>query len=147
MIDWKRILETSYKPSAIAQPKTNHAELSRDLALAIGYYPESARTRKANPYASNPMMWAPHCEVYGDWWTKHKERPEWRVFDYRDPTVWGPVLEWLMCREVRPEFYTTAPHFGMLRAGEFGRYPPIDIEADTLPEAVARAAIAIKEQP
>lgn len=61
----------------------NHAELSRDLALALGYYPKSVRI----------ALGATSADVYR---ITNDMGPYWRVFDYRSPDVALPLLRWLM---------------------------------------------------
>lgn len=71
------------------------ATISRDLALAIGYAPESVRVGKFNLTKSLEDC----CQVYrldrfgvgkGADWT------HWQWFSYSDPTVALPLLKWLM---------------------------------------------------
>jgi hypothetical protein len=106
----------------------NHAELSRDLALALGYEPARVRLGRDACYVITRKFDATlGIEVLGSW-----------PLDYRDPTVWGPVLIWLM-REHRvwPQIPTQTwdmLNVTMTRTLGIG---------DTLPEAIARAAIAV----
>lgn len=102
------------------------AELSKELALALGYAPESVciDTDKQGKYE-------PVCRVY------RILGPCWRWFDYRHPDVTLPLIEWLM-----REHGVTAWH-------GFGKGYVVDVddewvEGDTLAEAVARAVIAVK---
>lgn len=96
----------------------NHAELSRDLALAIGW-----RTVVAGLAAcpDSAAVRFPDDTI----------QQEWRKFDYRAPTVWGPVLEWLMREHRFPAYWS--------RIAEKFVIPGADnrIECDTLPEAAA----------
>ena len=62
----------------------------------------------------------------------------WHAFDYRDPSVALPVLEWLMLKGVivwNPDGTPTAWEWST-PDGDWGN-------TDTLPEAIARAAIAV----
>lgn len=109
----------------------NHAELSRDLALAIGWkyvYPHCPDTDAA---------WKYEYAAVSDGPSARGTMLPWRKFDYRSPGVWGPVLEWLMREHRFPAYWS--------RIAEKFVIPGADnrIECDTLPEAVARAAIAI----
>lgn len=112
----------------LCEREADHAALSRDLALALGYAPEHVA------YGVDGGAY-----VWGDW-------PDWRgwfsgrPFDYRDPTVWGPVLEWL----IKQDFATDRTYVGKFTVGS-GRIQRW-FTADTLPEADARAAIAVKEK-
>lgn len=98
------------------------AELSKSLALALGYAPESVRVAPST-----------YCAVYRNCYGQER----WEEFDYRDPTVCLPLLEWLM-RE----------HNCDVGAGvDFIIWFNSDRETlhcDTLAEAVARAVIAVK---
>jgi len=105
----------------------NHAELSRDLALAIGYYPESVRidTDKQGKYE-------PACRVYR---ISYDMGPYWRWFDYRHPDVAMPLLVWLMREH---GCFADGPRFTIESADH-----PWVISADTPEEAIARAVIAV----
>jgi hypothetical protein len=109
----------------------NHADLSRQLALALGYAPESARV-KPN-YGGGE-----HVLVYSKRGTHHKF-PKWRVFDYRDPSVCLPLLEWLGS-EYRKFFWYCSP---TSLAGPRWSCSGGGIITPTLEEAVARAVIAV----
>ena len=111
---------------------TNHAELSKALALALGYAPESV---KLIGFASN------YCSVY----RKHKDckHPGWYAFDYRDPSVAMPLLVWLMVEYGHDAKYTRfwdggGKVFCVSKPGS-GVYP----WSDTLEEVIARACIAV----
>lgn len=109
-----------------------HADLSRRLALAIGYAPESVRVRTNPPDASEWIV----CEVYRQ--STFDYKPWWHVFDYRQPDVALPVLKWLMETHDCAVFYVD--RLGMYSIEQCG-WP---FEADTLEEAIARAACAVK---
>ncbi len=106
---------------------TDHAEISRQLALAIGYAPESVRV--VSP-------WPPgYCEVYR---ITNDMGPYWREFDYRSPDVALPLLVWLLDKHDPMLVRNRAiPAFTI-------DLPNKTIHADTLEEAIARAAIAVK---
>ncbi len=106
---------------------TDHAEISRQLALAIGYAPESVRV--VSP-------WPPgYCEVYR---ITNDMGPYWREFDYRSPGVAMPVLDWLMREhEAQPGHNAHGFHI-WLQADSVAV-----ATGDTLPLAIARAAIAV----
>ena len=106
----------------------NHAELSRDLAIALGYHPESVRADEHD------------CNVYGEW---DEFGPRWRVLDYRSPRVALPLLKWLGI-EYRKFFWFCAPTSSIApRWACSGN----GIIANTLEEAIARACIALKGKP
>lgn len=114
---------------------TDHAQLSRDLAMALGYAPESVLidTDKQGKYE-------PVCRVYR---ISYDMGPYWRWFDYRHPDVVLPLIEWLM-REYGG-FFTRdviGPHQVWYLPRCFPGMP--DRSYPTLAEAVARAVIAAK---
>lgn len=110
---------------------TNHAELSRDLALAIGYRPDDVLLNEARMDPDVCFVWFESDEEGHD--------PCWRKFDYRDADVWGPVLEWLIqSRALNVWSNDRGRRWG------WSEMNGLDGLADTLPEAVARAAIAVK---
>lgn len=115
---------------------TDHAELSKSLALALGYAPESVRVFEHYPKA------ALVCQVYRQ--ITHDPRSAyWQEFSYRDPTVCLPLIEWLM-REYGG-FFTRdviGPHQVWYLPRCFPGMP--DRSYPTLAEAVARACIAVK---
>jgi hypothetical protein len=100
---------------------SEHAVLSAQLARALGWkHVEIAESQDECLVRIYPLSWS--------------------LFDYRDPTVYGPLIEWLgeqsppmwmgkQNREWKP--WTMSFH---------GRLP--FQYADTLPEAVARAVIS-----
>ena len=109
---------------------TSHAELSKQLALALGYCPESVRV-KPN-YGGGE-----HVLVYSKRGT-HRKFPKWRVFDYRSPDVAMPLLVWLLDKHDM-ECYCELGLF-VVRTSDVHHY----VTADTLEEAIARAVIAVK---
>lgn len=113
--------------------ETEHAELSRRLALAIGYYPESVRIARNG------------CEVFREYFPGGE--PDWRTFSYGDPSVALPVLAWLSRRygvsRIRrtgfsPDYFIEGYERHPSPLGYFSAY------ADTLPECIARAAIVVE---
>ena len=107
-------------------PMTNHAELSKELALALGYHPESVRIY--TPSDECPRVYrqqGPHR------W------PTWYDFDYRSPDVCLPLLKWLIDKHCAV-VYRDVKSFRVDQSATF------DVNrADTLEEAVARAVIAV----
>lgn len=106
----------------------NHAELSKQLALALGYFPESVRVAPST-----------YCAVYRNCYGQER----WEELDYRDPTVCLPLIEWLM-REYGG-FFTRdviGPHQVWYLPRCFPGMP--DRSYPTIAEAVARAVIAVK---
>ena len=114
---------------------TNHADLSRQLALALGYYPESVRVDKKHDF----------CEVYGAGAGNPRcmrlEWTGWDIFDYREPDVCLPLIKWLMV-EHNSVARTLCGRFAVGIAGTDTK-PWRDHLADTLELAVARAVIAV----
>lgn len=102
----------------------NHAELSRDLALALGW--EVVRISASG----------------GECLVKQKTDHGVRVFDYRDPSVALAMVEYL-AHELDCSIAC-----GAIRGGNFCVWHGSDsiaiASAKTLPEAVARAVIALK---
>jgi len=107
---------------------TSHAELSRDLALAIGYYPESVQ-----------FKWG-RLHVFRAW-SEVDPRPLWHRFDYRDPSVAMPLLKWLITeQEAGASGAASGEAFCIwVRVGKAMRR----FAFDTLEEAIARAVIAV----
>ena len=113
---------------------TTHAELSKQLALALGYCPESVRVVNAGTRHAL-------CRVFR--LNENIGMNDWAWFDYRDPAVAMPLLQWL------------APPYGsvtcwpneeswtvfVIRRDVAGK--KVHINANTLEEAIARAVIAI----
>jgi len=112
---------------------TDHADLSKSLALALGWedvYPVSLATWK-HPYVMVSEGVVPRGQMM-----------QWRMFDYRDPTVCLPLIEWLM-REYGG-FFTRdviGPHQVWYLPRCFPGMP--DRSYPTLAEAVAKACIAV----
>jgi hypothetical protein len=101
----------------------NHAELSRALALALGYYPESVR------------LGPDRCIVFREGY--------WRVFDYRSPDVTMPLLKRLMVEHGAIFERQSGQYWAQV-----GNVAPVAyIDADTLEEAIARAVIAVRVKP
>ena len=105
------------------------AELSRDLALALGYYPESVSVK-----------WK-HLHVYR--WCARYKRNLWFRWDYRDPSVCLPLLEWLAQPYGVVEIWPNEESWSV-RVTDHVMTTRTNITADTLPQAVARAVIAVK---
>ena len=100
----------------------DHAALSALLARALGWphvYPE---TRGGIAVSDHPDAYA----------------NSFRSFDYRDPSVALPVLEWLMRKH-------GLCVWGAVRGFNWSTEQGYDGNADTLPEAIARAAIAVAD--
>ena len=112
----------------------DHAALSAQLARAIGYYPESVRVILGT------------CIVYRLGVSWHGTTPlnasssRWQELHYRDPTVWGPVLEWLIKEHWALPAWNRPDRKYMLMLDGKNCY------GTTLPEAIARAAIAVAEK-
>ena len=120
-----------------------HAALSAKLARAIGWehvYP---------PCDEVPSYWRhPHILV-SEWVPSRGRMMTWRMFDYRDPSVAMPVLEWLRTKHsatLGTDARSGRSYIALWEKHNDGA-PMVDwrIEADTLPEAIARAAIAVME--
>lgn len=111
--------------------------LSHELALALGYEPEAV-----------DLHYFPDCcavfRVDRQWQEKGLQSgPErWHRFSYTDPTVYGPVLEWLLDKHfIHPRQWMNGhPEIHMLLSGG-----TVAVGA-TLPEAIARAAIAVDKE-
>lgn len=115
----------------------NHADLSRQLAFAIGYAPESVRVESSVISDENEYV-----TVYTDRYN-YGNVGFWYDFDYRDPTVCLPLLEWLMVRHevnLLVERATNVPVFRLYKLqGLYSR----QYKGYTLAYAVARAVIAV----
>lgn len=96
---------------------SDHAELSRSLAVAIGYAPEDVRL----------FTWPAirKCEV--------RWRGKWRRFDHRDPAVIWPIAE-------KYNFFPMRWADGTWSAPKMGGI----VNADTAAKAVALAVIGGK---
>ena len=106
------------------------AELSKELALAIGWedvYPVSLATWK-HPYVMVSEGVVPRGQMM-----------QWRMFDYRDPTVCLPLIEWLMREHVAKIDHGDSKYWV-----EINNFADRWASADTLAEAVALAVIAVK---
>jgi hypothetical protein len=99
------------------------AELLKQVALAIGYAPESVRVTRAGD-----------CFVL----YKNYELEGWRPFSYRSPDVAMPLLKWLMAEQ-----YDVCPHMGP--DGKYWMWLSNDVSADTLEAAIARAVIEVSK--
>ena len=112
-----------------------HAALSAQLARAIGW----RLIDIAGFHGQEPpsVMFGPGLFV----WFGNKPDQYWRKFDYRDPSVAMGVLEWLI-REHGAAVPRTADN---TRISVVCRLPGEWGVGDTLPEAIARAAIAVAD--
>lgn len=109
---------------------TNHAELSKELALALGYHPQSVKIEHGL------------CLVYGYW---NGMGPRWRIFSYDGASVCLPLIDWLMREHdgwTFPMMWSTGTRLRIT----VGWNKRTSIDADTLAKAVARAVIAVKGQ-
>lgn len=112
---------------------TDHADLSRRLALALGW-PEHLLHSAPEPiYGWRVWAW---CEA--DPGCAPKNRPPWwpwRPFDYRDEQIIWRVAERYNCFPFRVSpghWHVLSPFTGRM------------IEADTAAEAVARAVVGAR---
>lgn len=113
---------------------TRHAELSRDLALALGYHPESVRIYMGSSRPENDW-----CEVYR---ITNDIGPYWRAFDYRNARVALPLLRWLMeSHRCEPGYIDTKQKWYLF--APWGQFMSTETYADTLELAIARAVIAV----
>lgn len=111
--------------------------LSAELARALGYYPESVREVKAPPIAE----WTEVFRIRSPYTIPH-----WFKFDYRDPTVCLPLIEWLYSEDspqYNPWFSIRIFNHEKRRFRWSGISAEFDCSGATLPEAVARAAISV----
>ena len=107
----------------------DHAALSAQLARALGW--RIVDVVEVTDYEGQFVDTV--CKV------RHKGARFSRLFDYRDPSVALPVLEWLMREHGATLRMVDGKHAVVCRwAGVWGI-------AATLPEAIARAAIAVME--
>ena len=118
----------------------NHAELSRDLALAIGYAPESVRVRHNTP--DDAHVWEA-CEVFRQ--GEYDAHPHWHCLDYRDPSVAMPLLKWLITeQEAGASGAASGEAFCIwVRVGKAMRR----FAFDTLEEAICKAVIGVGRKP
>ena len=114
------------------------ADLSADLARALGYEPD-APGRKGTVYIKQSHGGGFHVRV---WTARGKSKPRWRTFSYDDPTVYGPLVAWLLERGAQIRYMRNTKTFALAAPpnGCVMRF----FEAATLPEAVARAVIAVR---
>ena len=91
-------------------------EISKALALAIGWKPENVLPNEVNQVVMQ-------CWIYVGY--------EWRVFDYRDPAVIWPIAERYNCFQKRMITEWSVIRFDMQTYG------------DTAAKAVALAVIGI----
>ena len=99
------------------------AEISRRLALAIGYLPEHVRKHHN------------HCAVWRERGRLNLPFPGWYVFDYRDPAVIWPIAERFKCF---PDHCEDVDGRGIWNVGKTCRD---FVYADTAAKAVALAVI------
>lgn len=126
---------------------TDHADLSRRLALAIGYAPDCVRVRKET--VSDDGSTVVEVDTVFVWHYVYRlpryadnVRHWWNRFDYTDPSVCLPVLEWLFKKHDARMRYNAEKYNIWHRLGD-----GYDVLAPTLPEAVALAAIAVGVKP
>ena len=105
---------------------TSHAELSRDVALAIGHAPESVQIIH---YSTANAI----CYVYRI--VNEVKFEDWVAFDYRSPDVAMPLLKWLIKNHNGVAFLFDGS-FAIERGDDWH-------ECDTIEEAIARAVIAV----
>lgn len=115
------------------------ADLSAELALALGYFPESVQfdleTTHTKREGIRTMPGERIAYVFGQW--ENALVGYWRRFDYRHPSVYGPLVAWLGEKHDREPWYSSSRRKWMTATAQY----------DTLPEAVARACIALKGKP
>lgn len=114
------------------------AELSRELALAIGYAPESVRIIPSDIAPEHEF-----CTVFTD---RYACTSNWYDFDYREPDIAMPLLEWLM-RTHRACAMVSRAEDAFCIMYDFYGICGRTIYSKTLPEAIARAVIAVKGRP
>ena len=125
---------------------TTHAELSKQLALALGYYPESVRIEDdvCIVYRKEPAW---YVRPYEGRQPRPNPPDTWAEFDYRHPSVAMPLLKWLRSRYGVWTLQERRLAPGYFLEG-YRRFPAYDgyfsARADTLEEAIARAVIAVK---
>ena len=117
----------------------DHAALSAQLARAIGW--PIVDVVEVTDYEGQFVDTV--CKV------RHKGARFARLFDYRDPSVALPVLEWLRTKHsatLGTDARSGRPYIALWERHNDGA-PMADwrIEGDTLHEAIARAAIAVME--
>ena len=115
----------------------DHAALSAQLARALGW--RIVDVVEVTDYEG--LFVDTVCKV------RHKGARFSRLFDYRDATIALPVLEWLRTKHsatLGTDARSGRPYIALWEKHNDGA-PMVDwrIEADTLHEAIARAAIAV----
>ena len=105
-----------------------HAELSRRLALALGYMPINVQTCND------------HALVYGLWTDILRPWGYWRRFDYRDPTVALLLLKHFGVSNSL-NVWSSGPTWWNWSTGD-----GFDGVCATIEEAIALAVIAVKEK-
>ena len=115
------------------------AEISRAVALAIGYAPESVQIALGECQVFRTVQKrADYLDASRPW---NEPTDAWHSFDYREPTVALPLLKWLMVEHDPMLLWNRAiPAFAI-------DLPNKTIHADTLEEAIARAVIAVRMKP
>ena len=118
--------------------QNNSADLSRQLALALGYHPESVRIIPSDIGPEND-----ECQVFRV--PTHSISQDfacWLLFEYTDPTVVVQLIKWLM---VEHGAFPTRTMLGDEFTGFMIRGAPQvpDVSWLTLELAVARAVIAV----
>ncbi len=103
---------------------TDHADLGRRLALAIGYAPKDVRVRR--------VLTDPICEVRRIFLDG---LPYWRFFDYRDPAIIWPIAE-------RYRAFPVRTSDGVWHA--YSYVGNTNDKGDTAAEAVARAVVGAR---
>lgn len=117
------------------------AEISRRLALAIGWEPELVRTHLDSVYAAYWPNKATRSVLLSSGCYPAPMLP-WRKFDYRDPAVYAPIAERFDCfpEKLPPKYETWTAWLYTDSAGG------VVVYADTAAKAVALAVIKAKEQ-
>lgn len=113
-----------------------HAALSAQLARAIGYAECDVRLHGLcldSCYVRNTRDDVPRHLIAP--WDVHQAK-----FDYRDPSVAMGVLEWLMREHGAVVRHLPKNHYAVTMSMYMR-----ELVADTLPEAIARAAIAVAD--
>ena len=113
----------------------DHAALSAQLARALGFPSESVRV---------PTWHPTKCEVFGARDSMGVAIMHWHEFDYRSAWTALPILTWLVSkhRACLQEASTGEPFCIWVR---FANGAHRRVTADTLHEAIARAAIAVAD--
>jgi len=114
------------------------AELSRDLAMALGWkyvYPNSPATKKywKHEYAAVSEGPGPRGTML-----------VWRRFDYTAPSVVVPLIKWLTQPHGGFRCWPNEESWTVLVSRRDIEERNIQVQADTLEAAVAKAVIAVK---